>query len=568
MTTIRRSAGRLLFTLFATTLILAGFLTTNSAMAQSTLQQAAKEISKKGEGAEKPEAKVAKPVGPVDEFDRGLPRTTVDGFLNATRKGDYERAAEYLDLRNLPRGMDKSQGPELARQLKIILDRALWIDRELVSNYPKGHGEDGLPVYRDSLGRIKTPEKTVDILLQRVPRMDGVHIWNFSNRTVAEIPLLYEHFGYGPFEESLAQIFPDIQVFGWQAWQWAMFLIISILAFLAGYVFTWIGGLLLRRRETDMSLQFAKLVTGPVRILLCIGLIRVAAEVVGPSVTMRGLLRAGTLLNIAVAWATVRMLDILTELLAQHLRQIGKEEATVLLRPGKAAAKVIIIIIAVLLWLDNIGFNVSTLLAGLGVGGLAVALAAQDTLKNLLGTIMILLDRPYKVGQRIVVNGHDGVVEDVGLRSTKMRLLTGHQTTVPNEQMAKVDVENIGRRPHIRRLSNITITYDTPPEKAEKAVQIIRDILDDHEGMDPEFPPRVYFNEFNPASLNILMLYWYHPPDYWGFLAFNQMVNLQIMLEFEKEGIKFAFPTTTTYLTQEDGEPLHISLGGEAQLAS
>lgn len=264
----------------------------------------------------------------------------------------------------------------------------------------------------------------------------------------------------------------------------------------------------------------------------------------------------------------MRLIDIVFDLLVDRLDKMDQESTIVLLRPVKNVSKVVIVIFAVILWLDNIGFDVGAILAGLGVGGLAVALAAQDTLKNFLGSIMILLDRPYHVGQRIVVKGHDGVVEEIGLRSTKMRLLTGHQTTVPNEEMAKEDIENIGRRPHIRRLTNIAITYDTPPDKVEKALKIIRDILDDHEGMDPEFPLRVYFNEFNPASLNILVLYWYHPPDYWGFLAFNGRVNLQIMQEFKKEGIKFAFPTTTTFLTQEDGEPLHISLGGEAQLAS
>jgi MscS family membrane protein len=216
--------------------------------------------------------------------------------------------------------------------------------------------------------------------------------------------------------------------------------------------------------------------------------------------------------------------------------------------------------VAVLILLDNLGFRVSTLLAGLGVGGLAVALAAQDTLKNLLGSIMILLDKPYKVGQRIVVKGHDGVVEEIGLRSTKMRLLTGHLTTIPNDEMARIDIENIGSRPHIRRLTNITIPYDTPPDKVERSVKIIENILEDHEGMSPEFPPRVYFNEFNPYSLNILMIYWYHPPAYWDFLAFNQRINTQIMHEFENEGIDFAFPTTTTYLASDDHRPLQLGL--------
>ena len=183
-------------------------------------------------------------------------------------------------------------------------------------------------------------------------------------------------------------------------------------------------------------------------------------------------------------------------------------------------------------------------------------------MKNLLGSIMILLDKPYKVGQRIVAKGHDGIVEEIGLRSTRIRLLTGHQTAIPNDEMAKIDIENIGQRPHIRRLTNIGITYDTPPEKIEKAVELILKILDNHEGMDPEFPPRAYFSEYNPYSLNILVLYWYHPADYWDYMKFSQGVNLQIAREFQKEGIKFAFPTTTTYLSQEERQPLHLNLGG------
>ena len=224
------------------------------------------------------------------------------------------------------------------------------------------------------------------------------------------------------------------------------------------------------------------------------------------------------------------------------------------------------VLLFVILWLDNIGFDVSTVFAGLGIGGLAVALAAQDTLKNFIGSIMILLDKPYHVGQRIVVKGHDGVVEEIGLRSTKMRLLTGHLTTIPNDEIARTDVENISRRPHIRRVTNISITYDTPQEKVEKAVNIILEILDNHEGMDPGFLPRAYFNDFNPASLNLRVTYWYHPADYTAFMQHSQQVNLQIMQRFEEEDIKFAFPTTTTYLTQNDGQPLQIKVAGSSQL--
>ena len=173
------------------------------------------------------------------------------------------------------------------------------------------------------------------------------------------------------------------------------------------------------------------------------------------------------------------------------------------------------------------------------------------------------MHRQALLGDRVVLDGIDGPVEDIGFRSTRIRTLTGHLVAIPNEKMATINIENIGRRPSIRRLTNITITYDTPPEKVERALTIIREILENHEGMAPDFPPRVYFNEFNDASLNILMIYWYFPPNYWDFLAFNERVNLQIMRAFEEEGIEFAFPTTTTYLAHDDRRPLSITISSD-----
>ncbi len=130
--------------------------------------------SKEEKDAKQPEPKKVKPLGPADEFNRGVPRSSLKGYLKAARDGDFERAAKYLDLRYLPGRMDKSQGPQLARQLKIALDKTLWFDLETVSANPDGFSDDDLPANRDIIGRIETPEKSVDILMQRVARGDGV----------------------------------------------------------------------------------------------------------------------------------------------------------------------------------------------------------------------------------------------------------------------------------------------------------------------------------------------------------------------------------------------------------
>ncbi|MCP4626366.1 MAG: mechanosensitive ion channel family protein, partial [bacterium] len=206
--------------------------------------------------------------GPLDEFERGNPRSSVKGFFKAARDGDFERAAEYLDLRNLPWWVEENQGSELARQFKIALDRSLWVDLNLVSTKPEGNLEDGLPANREIIGQIKLPSETVDILLQQVPRKDGVYIWKFSNRTVAEIPALYRQFGYKPFEERLSKFFPDFTFLGWQSWQWVVFLLFMGLAYLAALLPIWIIGLMLSRRDTEMSRQTRKFITGPLRVVL------------------------------------------------------------------------------------------------------------------------------------------------------------------------------------------------------------------------------------------------------------------------------------------------------------
>ena len=131
-------------------------------------------------------------------------------------------------------------------------------------------------------------------------------------------------------------------------------------------------------------------------------------------------------------------------------------------------------------------------------------------------------------------------------------MLNGSLTAIPNEKMANFDIENVGRRNFIRRQTSIRLSYDTPTPKVEQAVGIIRDILDNHEGMQPELPPRVFFEEFNPDSLNIRIFYWYHPPKRWLALAFDERVNLEIMRRFGEAGIKLAPPTSRVSLESLD----------------
>ncbi len=215
--------------------------------------------------------------------------------------------------------------------------------------------------------------------------------------------------------------------------------------------------------------------------------------------------------------------------------------------------RIFIIAIGSLMIVQNMtGIEIGPLIASLGIGGLAFALAGKDSIANFLGSLTILLDKPFQVGERIVIDNHDGFVENVGFRSTRIRTLTGHLVSIPNEKIINSTLENIGRREFIRWHTNLTLTYDTGPDKVERAVEIIREVLDNHEGMRVSHLPRVNFNGFNDWSLNISVYAWYHPAVFWDFQNWLQKTCLTIMRRFQEEGIEFAFPTSTVHLFNQN----------------
>ncbi|MFB0555365.1 MAG: mechanosensitive ion channel family protein [Phycisphaerae bacterium] len=263
---------------------------------------------------------------------------------------------------------------------------------------------------------------------------------------------------------------------------------------------------------------------------------------------------ARAILAIAAAYGLYRLVDVIEYYLN---RLVGKSETKLddmLVPIVRKALRVTIAIIAVLLISENIlGANVRSLLLSAGVGGIAVALAAKDTIANFFGSITIFTDRPFQMGELVKIGEHRGPVEAVGFRSTRIRTLEGHLVTIPNSVIANTSVENIGKRPYIRRISNITITYDSGHIKAKKAVEIIKEVLAGvpEVNTDSEKPPRAYFSDFNDCSLNIYMSYWVKPADYWLYHQVNEQVNLEIMKRFEAEQIEFAFPTQTLYVKKD-----------------
>lgn len=264
-------------------------------------------------------------------------------------------------------------------------------------------------------------------------------------------------------------------------------------------------------------------------------------------------------LAFAVCYAVMRLVDVLEAWLMKAADQTVTSLDNMLVPILRRSMRITIVLITILFILDLVvGLeNIKSILVGAGVGGLAIALAAKETVANLLGSITIFADRPFQIKDLVVLDGQLGHVEDVGFRSTRIRTWDGHLITMPNDKVINSTIDNLGARPAIRRLSNITITYDSGPEKAEKAVQIIKDILAEIPEIDthPDRKVRVYFTEFNDCSLNVLMIYWVTPPEWWLFHEVNEKVNLEMMRRFRDAGIEYAFPTQTLHVKNDNTVP-------------
>lgn len=411
------------------------------------------------------------PPGPADPFVRGVPRTAARNYLLACRDGDYEKAANYLDLRHVPREEREERGPILARQLKAVLDRTLWVDLDSLSNEPEGDRDDGLAVRRDVLASIRTKEGPVDLLLERVPRDDRVLIWKVAAVTVDRIPDLYAEFGYGPLIERLPETFFRVRFLDVQLWQWVGLLALVLIA-AAG---AWIGGALAialvkpiaRRTRGPLDDRVLAAVRGPVRFGVAVLLFTFGHAYLKLSVPVERLV--GGVLQAAMivlwTWLFLRGAEVAVNTMADRLRVRGQYGALAILPLARRSANFFIVAMGVVAAMQHIGFNVTGIIAGLGVGGLAVALAAQKTVENLIGGIMLVADQPVRVGDLCRFGTQVGTVEDIGLRSTRIRTAERTVVSIPNAVFSSTEIENYSRRDRIRMASSFFLRPDTTSEQ-------------------------------------------------------------------------------------------------------
>lgn len=479
---------------------------------------------------------------PEDEFNRGTPKTSVLGFLLATRERDYARAAQYLDLSAEP----GSRGPELARQLRIVLGRELWVDVDQLSPSPEGDLTDRLAEGRDWVGRIAGRTNNYDITLQRVSREDGVSIWKFSGSTVAGIPQLYEEFGYGRLEKILPPWFFDYRIMGIEVVLWAEFVLIAAAAFPVAMLLTAVAMRLLRRYRADLAPELERFFTSPLRMLLWVLLVRFLMQTIRTSVMVEAASQGRTLLVVALAWMGMRLLDLAALRISGRLESSGLTGSSVLLRPVTRLMKLILIIGAGLLWLENLGYQITTLLAGLSISGVAVALASQKTLENLFGAVTLYTSHPVRVGDFCRFGDHVGTVEEIGLRATLIRTLDRSVISVPNAQFAHMHLDNLSRRDRFWYHPRLKLRRETTPDQIRYVLVEVRKMLYAHPKIVSE-PLWVRFSGFGEASLNLDVFAYIGVKTYFESLEVAEDLNLRIMDIIVQAGTELAVPSEIHY---------------------
>ena len=489
---------------------------------------------------------------PDDEFNRGTPRSTVHGYAKATRERNFEQAAQYLDLSNLPPELEGYTGAELARQLRIAAGRKLYVDPDRLSNSPAGDTADLLPEGRDRVGQITGQTKTYDILLQRVPREDGAYIWKFAGSTVADIPQLYSEFGYGPLENILPSWFFDYRIWSIEVWLWGAAIAVALISIPVAFLLTAGIAYVIGRFRPDL-LQDMKLFIGPVRLLLWALLARALFLLTGGSIVMQSVGQAYTVIIVALAWIGLRCLDFLSSRTAVRLDRSGLAGSVLLLRPITRLIKLLLITGAVLLWLDNLGYQVTTLLAGLSISGIAVALASQKSLENIFGAVTLFTAQPVRVGDFCRFGDKMGTVEEIGLRATQIRTLERSVITIANAEFSNMHLDNLSKRDRFWYHPQLGLRYETTPDQIRYILVEVRKMLYAHPKVLSE-PLHVRFSGFGEYALTLEVFAYIGVTDYTESLEIAEDLNLRVMEIIAAAGSDFAFPAQIQY--ELPGKPL------------
>jgi len=491
----------------------------------------------------------AAPLAPEPEAPDS-PRASARAFIElTTRKGDYAAAARYLVV---PAG-EEALGPERARRLRAVLERHLDIDIDALSPAAEGDPKDGLPEGVDSVGRVpdgrggETP-----VFMVRMRDAEGAR-WAFSRQTVSRIDGWYDALPDRWIRDVLPEPLQRYGPWGVTWWQWLALPLLAVLALVVGRVVgafaTRLLHRLFRRTPTRWDEALLSRTSPALTLLFSVAAAALLLSWLGlrppADAAVRSLL--GAIATLGVFWVLWRAVSVWEELLNERPWAKDNPSARSLLSVTRNLARVFVAVTGLVATLAVLGYPVATVLAGLGIGGIAIAFGAQKTIENLFGSIALAADQPFRVGDFVRVEDFSGHVERIGMRSTQIRTLDRTLVSLPNGKLADMRIEDFAARDRIRFATTLQLAYGTSEEQVRRVVSGIDALLRATPKVWPETVV-ASFAALSPSSLDVEVMCWFETPDFAEFRELRQQVLFGILRIVGEAGTSFAFPTQTIHV--------------------
>jgi len=489
----------------------------------------------------------------ADPYGRETPYGTFYGFLHAVEKGSYANAAQYLQL---PPSM-RSQREDIAREFQAALDhRFISTTLESISRSPRGTLDDGLAPDVEKVGELLGHDARIDVLLVRKETAGSPAIWLFSWETIREARRLYADLGITALEGRLPAFLVQNHLGSLALWQIVAFLLLLPILYAVSWLLLGVLFTLVRlARHKRVAGEWASRARSPGTLLLTLLLHRVAVFWVGIPILYRIYYNRVLyiLLLAAFLWLLLRIVDAVDRYLLRRVMPAGGGATQSTLSFGRRALRGAAFVLVLILALPVFGVNVTATLAGLGIGGLVVAFAAQKSLENVFAGFAMLADKPMTVGDTCRIGGQLGEIEDVTLWATRLRTNERTVVSIPNGAVMAGQIENLTRRDKFWFHPTVGLGYETTPAQMRQVLQSIRELMVADPRVETE-GSRARFVRLGASSLDIDVYGYVRAETYAEFLGVQEELLLRILDIVEHAGTSVAFPTQTLYL-RPDGAP-------------
>ena len=502
----------------------------------------------------------------ADPLGRETPWGTVYGFLHVAQDGNYQAAADYLQMATARR---QSQGAVLAEKLKVLMDRAFVTGLRRLSTRPEGNPEYGEPD-QQTIGTFSSGDAEVPVVLVRVNDPNSGKIWLFSAETLSKVPELYDNTKAHQVETRLPPSLVRNTFLGMPLWQWLALLAAMPLAFAIGWAIVLLLAmprqLWIKFRNRPNLHSYSRLST-PLLISVSAIAHRVIAAYLGlPLLPRLYYYRIiSVLISIGFFWFLLRAATLTMQRVRTHAISAGRSGTGTLLVLGERLVKVLLLIAAVLATLGILGFNLTTVLAGLGIGGIAIAFAAQKTLENLFGGVSVLADEVIRVGDFCRFGDRVGTVEDISLRSTRIRTLERTELSIPNGSLATMNIENFTRRDKFLFNPTLAVRGETSADQLRYLLAEVRRMLYEHPKVESD-SARIRLAGFDKGALSLEIFSYIITRDQAEFSAICEDVWLRMMEIVENSGSGFAGPSQIVRFSRDSGLDKEKALAAEQQV--